>query len=58
VQLNITGAAPTGKGTLWRLASAEKTGQNPGINHSPVDSITNSLILPRFSVNIYELSAR
>jgi len=58
LKLNITGAALSGKGTLWRLASTEANGQNPSVNSSPVDSIPDSLNLPRFSVSIYELSAR
>ncbi len=55
LKLNITGTALSGKGTLWRLASAEDNGQNPSISSSPVDSIPGTLTLPRFSVNIYEL---
>ena len=55
IKLNITGANLNGKGSLWRLASAEANGQNPSISSSPVDSIPGSLTLPRFSVNIYEL---
>jgi len=47
-----------GKGALWRLASAESNGQNPGISNSPVDSVPDSITLPPFSVSIYELSAR
>ena len=58
LKLNITGAALSGKGTLWRLASAEDDGQNPSISSSPVDSIPDSLTLPRFSVSIYKLSVR
>jgi alpha-L-arabinofuranosidase len=58
LKLNITGAALSGKGTLWRLASSEANGQSPIISSSPVDSIPNSLSLPRFSVNIYELAVK
>ena len=54
LKLNITGAGLSGKGTLWRLASREGGGQNPGISSSTVDSIPNPLRLPRFSVSIYE----
>lgn len=57
LKLNITGATLSGKGTVWRLASAENNGQNPGISRSPVDSIPHSLTRPRFSVSIYELPA-
>ncbi|MGD0206806.1 MAG: alpha-N-arabinofuranosidase [Verrucomicrobiota bacterium] len=56
LKLNINGASLSGKGTLWRLASAESSGQNPSISSSPVDSVPNALTLPRFSVSIYELS--
>jgi alpha-N-arabinofuranosidase len=58
LKLHITGASLSGKGTLWRLASAESNGQNPDISSSPVDSVPDSLTLPRFSVSIYELSAK
>jgi alpha-L-arabinofuranosidase len=55
IKLNISGANLVGKGTLWRLASTETNGQNPTIGSSPVDSISDTLTLSRFSVNIYEL---
>jgi hypothetical protein len=55
LKLNITGAALSDKGTLWRLASTADNGQNPALSNSPVDSIPASLALPRFSVSIYEL---
>jgi alpha-N-arabinofuranosidase len=58
LKLHITGASLSGKGTLWRLASAESNGQNPSISSSPVDYVPDSLTLPRFSVSIYELSAK
>ncbi|MBV9849813.1 MAG: alpha-N-arabinofuranosidase [Armatimonadetes bacterium] len=58
ITLNMVGANLAGKGTLWRLASADPNGQNPAISSSPVDSIPSSLTLPRYSVNIYELPAR
>jgi hypothetical protein len=48
----------SGKGTLWRLASSQSNGQDPGISNSPVDSIPDSVTLPRFSVNIYEFLAK
>jgi hypothetical protein len=54
LKLNITGAALSGKGTLWRLASAESNGKNPGISHSPVVSTPDSLALLRFRVSIYD----
>jgi alpha-N-arabinofuranosidase len=58
LKLNITGAALSGKATLWRLASAESNGQNPTISNSPVDAIPDSVTLPLFSVSIYELPVR
>jgi len=58
LKLNITGAFLSGKGTLWRLASVEDNGENPSIVNSPIDSIPDLFNLPRFSVSIYELSAR
>ena len=58
LRLNLAGAAMSGKGTLWRLASTESNGQNPSISNSPLDSLPISVTLPRFSVSIYELSAR
>ena len=58
LKLNFTGAALSGKGTLWRLASAETNGQNPTISHAPVDSIPDSLAFPRFSVSIYDIPVR
>ncbi|MGO8763771.1 MAG: alpha-N-arabinofuranosidase [Limisphaerales bacterium] len=58
LKLNISGANLSGNGTLWRLASTEGNGQNPSISNSPVGSIPDSLTLPPFSVNIYELPAK
>ena len=55
LQLDIDGARLSGKGTLWRLASAEENGQRPSISYSPVDSIPDSFTLPRYSVSIYEI---
>ena len=57
LKLRISGAALSGKGTLWRLASAESNGQNPSISQAPVDSVPDSLTVPPFSVNIFELPA-
>ena len=57
IQLHIAGADLTGKGTLWRLSSTEASGQNPTIISSPIDTIPGSLMLPRFSVSVYELPA-
>ena len=49
LKLEFTGADLSGNGTLWRLASAETGGQNPGISISPVGVIPDSLSRPRFS---------
>lgn len=57
LKLAIAGAALSGKGTLWRLASTEAGGQNPSLSDSPVNAIPETLSVPRFSVNIYELHA-
>ena len=58
LKLKIAGVTLSGKGTLWRLASAETSNQSPSISSSPVDSIPDFLTLPRFSVSIYELPVR
>ncbi len=58
LKLNITGAALSGKGVLWRLASTESSGRNPSTSTNPVGSIPDLLTLPPFSVSIYELSSR
>ena len=58
LKLNIAGADLPGKGTLWRLASTDNSGQNPSISSSPFDTIPDSLTLPRFSVSIYELQVK
>lgn len=58
LKLNFSGANLSGKGTLWRLASSEASGQNPSISDSPVDSVPELLKFPRFSVNIYELPVK
>lgn len=56
LQLGINGVNLAAHGTLWRLASAGDNGQNPSISSSPVDSISGALVLPRFSINIYEFA--
>jgi alpha-N-arabinofuranosidase len=58
LKLSIAGTALTGKGTLWRLAPTGSDIQKPGITSSPVDSIPDSLTVPRYSINIYELAAK
>jgi hypothetical protein len=58
VKLKITGADLSGLGTLWRLASTETGGQNPGISISPLGAIPDSLTLPRFSVSTCVLAVK
>lgn len=58
LKLNLAGANLTGKGTLWRLASGEPDGKSPTIEHSPINFIPDSPVLPRFSVNIYEFTTK
>ena len=58
IRLNIAGVSLAGQGRLWRLASTEANGQNPRTGDSPVDSIPGSVTVPRFSINIYELSLK
>lgn len=58
LKLNITAAKLSGKGALWRLASNEPDGKNPGISSSPVLAMPDTLTLPRFSVSIYELPVK
>ena len=58
IKLRIRGAALSGNGTLWRLSSTESNGQNPVITQWPVNSLPESVKLPPFSVNIYDLSAQ
>lgn len=58
LKLGIAGASLTGTGTLWRLAPDGNDIQKPSITSSPVDSVPDSLTLPRYSINIYELAAK
>jgi alpha-N-arabinofuranosidase len=58
LKLSIAGATLTGQGTLWRLAPNGEDVQKPVITNAPVDSIPDSLTLPRYSINIYELAAK
>jgi alpha-N-arabinofuranosidase len=58
LRLNIAGASLAGKGTLWRLAPDGNDIQKPSITSAPVDAIPDSLTLPRYSINIYELAAK
>lgn len=56
LKLRISGANLTGQGNLWRLASEGDNGQNPSISNTPLNAIPESLLLPRFSINIYEFT--
>jgi hypothetical protein len=58
LKLKIAGTSLTGNGTLWRLAPNGDNIQNPSITSSSVDSIPDSLTVPRYSINIYELAAK
>ena len=58
IKLNFSGVNLTGSGDLWRLAATERSGQNPDITHLPVNSVPETIALPPFSVNIYDLSAK
>jgi len=58
LKLNLSGADLSGQGTLWRLASTQADGQNPEISSSPLAAVPDSLSLPRFSINIYELPVK
>ena len=58
LKLNIASASLTGKGTLWRLAPTGNDIQNPSITSSAVSSTPDSLTLPPYSINIYELAAK
>lgn len=56
LNLGIKAVKLESHGTLWRLASASDNGQNPSISNSPVDSVPDALVLPRFSISIYEFA--
>jgi alpha-N-arabinofuranosidase len=58
LKLSIAGANLSGSGTLWRLMSTEPDGRNPAISSSSVSTIPEALTLPRFSVSIYQLTAK
>jgi alpha-N-arabinofuranosidase len=58
LQLGITGARLAGSGTLWRLASTREDAKKPTISSSAVAEIPSALVLPRFSVSIFEFSAK
>lgn len=58
LQLDLAGANLTGSGTLWRLASARPDAKEPTITSSAVAAIPAALVVPRFSVSIYELPVK
>lgn len=49
VKLEITGAALSGHDASWRLTSAEAGGDNLDISNFPIDSIVDSLTIPRLT---------
>ena len=58
LKLQIRGAALSGTGTLWRLASNKSDGQNPDITSLPIDAPPDLIRVPPFSINIYELQLK
>lgn len=65
LDLQITGAALTGKGILHRMAPSDLTadvvvGQEPGvkIEEQPLESVPTKVTVPSFSVSIYEFPAK
>jgi alpha-N-arabinofuranosidase len=58
LKLNITGAALSGKGALWRLASADTNGGKTSISNLPLNDVPDLLTLSPFSVNIYNLQSQ
>jgi alpha-N-arabinofuranosidase len=56
--LDLTGANLTGSGTLWRLASTRADAKEPTLSSSAVAAIPSALMLPRFSVSIYEFPVK
>jgi alpha-N-arabinofuranosidase len=64
IDLNISNASLVGKGTLWRVAPSSlnavtAVGRNEvKVDQIPINSVPGRLTVPKFSVNIYELSAR
>jgi alpha-N-arabinofuranosidase len=58
LKLEIGGAALSGRGTLWRLASAMNDGQNPSVEHEEIQGAPRTVVAPRFSISIYELEAK
>ncbi len=58
LELELAGAGLAGKGTLWRLASSRADAKDPAITSSAVGEIPSKLVLPRFSVSIYEFPVK
>jgi alpha-N-arabinofuranosidase len=58
LKLDLTGANLAGSGTLWRLASTRNDAKEPTLTNSAVTAIPSELVLPRFSVSIYEFPVK
>ena len=58
LRLDFTGANLAGAGTLWRLASTRDDAKEPTITSSAVATVPSALVLPRFSVSIYEFQVK
>lgn len=58
LKLDFAGATLTGQGSLWRLASSRADAKEPAIVNSTVEGVPSALTMPRFSISIYELTAK
>ena len=58
LQFDLTGAHLAGPGTLWRLASTRDDAKDPTIGSSAIAKIPSALVLPRFSISIYEFPVK
>jgi len=58
LQFDLTGAHLAGPGTLWRLASTRDDAKDPTIGSSAIAEIPSALVLPRFSISIYEFPVK
>ncbi|MFO1477774.1 MAG: alpha-N-arabinofuranosidase [Verrucomicrobiota bacterium] len=58
LRLQIAGADLSGSGTQWRLASTHPDGSHPEITRTVLEKVGEMLVLPRFSMTIYELPVK
>ncbi len=65
LDLHLANTSLTGKGTLWRMApksllATRQVGSKPQVEveSSAVNSMPSSLLLPKFSVSIYEMQIK